>query len=199
MENIDYLSLGQDCIPAVSLRNLGLRKEAYPFDWVLLHNDALITFLSNDFQDYHTNLAMNWNRWIKNTKYEVEFPHDYDTTTDEGWREQIQSVNEKYNRRIDRFRDLMKKDTPLIVFMSYDMYMSRVIRSVIQEIYNRKNIYYIVKHKDTNIIEDDNIYPAIDQTQTFDIGAWNSHELWIPTLERVQKIIMNKQNMQEII
>ena len=192
MDTVDYISLGGDCIPAISLRNLGLRKEAYPFDWVILHNDTIATFLLNDFEDYHTNLAMNWNRWIKNTKHEVEFPHDYDTTTDEGWREQIESVNEKYQRRIERFRDLMKKNTPLIVFMSYDMYMSRVIRQVIKEKYNRQNIYYIVKYKDTHLAEDDNIFPAITSDQTFTKDEWNSHEIWIPTLERVQKIISIK-------
>lgn len=189
MVEIDYISLGGDCMPAVNLRELGLRKEAYPFDWVLMHNDAIVHILSQDFYDFHTHLVLNWNRWVKNVKNEIEFPHDYDTTTDEGWREQIAAVDEKYQRRIERFRELMKKNTPLIVCMSYEMYLCYVIRQVIAEKYNRKNIYYIVKHKDEKLVEYDNIFPAISKDQTFTKDEWNSHEIWLPAIERVREII----------
>jgi hypothetical protein len=188
---IDYISLGGDCMPAINLRQLGLRKEAYPFDWVLLHNDTIATFLLNDFENYHSNLIMNWNRWIKNLYHEIEFPHDYDTTTDDGWRDQIPSVTEKYQRRIERFRNLMKKDTPLIVCMSYNMYMSRLIRQLIKEKYNRQNIYYIVKFKDEELVEDDNIFPAVVKGKKYSLEEWNAPEIWLPAIERVRKIINN--------
>ena len=43
------ISLGAACGSAMMLRDLNLRTEAYPFDWVVSHGDVVYQALSTDF------------------------------------------------------------------------------------------------------------------------------------------------------
>lgn len=91
-----FVSLGSSCAPAHLLRDAGLRKSAFPFDWILSFNgERLIHLLQEDFQKF-TYVTREgdifYNPW-----YELRFVHDgYD----------FQSFQSKYARRIARFREL---------------------------------------------------------------------------------------------
>ena len=57
--NINYMSLGYDCSPAATLRNLDFRTEALPFDWVVSDLQILINCIDDNFDNYHKNLYFN--------------------------------------------------------------------------------------------------------------------------------------------
>ena len=47
-----YIPIGTDCSVASYCRNEGLRKDAFPFDWVVAHPSAVLRILENDFSDF---------------------------------------------------------------------------------------------------------------------------------------------------
>lgn len=53
---INYITMGNDCSTASTLRNLGLRKYTLPFDWVVSSKDSLSNCIKDDFRLYHKNL-----------------------------------------------------------------------------------------------------------------------------------------------
>lgn len=103
-----FVSLGSYCAPAAILRALGLRKAAFPFDWnVCLDGEKLIEILKENFSNF-LNLDYlvphNW-AMLLHTYYHMEFVHDG------FWTEQevpvyMPLLQEKYTRRIERFRKL---------------------------------------------------------------------------------------------
>lgn len=110
-----FVSLGSHCGPAGILRELGLRKCAFPFDWIVTSNtDVLIELLNNDFQGLLE--TKNLKRdvlnpgLILNILYDIHFLHEWHLRdlnfTIENCTDNIQIMKEKYERRIDRFRKL---------------------------------------------------------------------------------------------
>ena len=135
--NINYMSLGYDCSPAGALRDLNIRDEALPFDWVQSNLQSIINCIEDNFDKYHKNPCFNsfGTRLIDN--YGFQFPHDYpfnnnDDNIDKSklgegifgeerdkqiihnWYEYHPIVLEKYKRRIDRFYTYLNSETPLI-------------------------------------------------------------------------------------
>lgn len=118
-----FISLGSWCDVAINLRDTGMRKAAFPFDWVAsVDCEKFLEILSTDFQyflddeylfvrDFH----------VFNNYYNLEFPHDFIFSLEElsevlkepkdklkasknehTW----ETFKDKYMRRINRFRDL---------------------------------------------------------------------------------------------
>ena len=71
------MSLGYDCSPAATLRNLDFRTEALPFDWVVSDLQILIKCIDDNFDNYHKNLYFNNRRSRLIDSYGFQFPHDY--------------------------------------------------------------------------------------------------------------------------
>lgn len=109
-----FVSLGSHCEAAVYLQENNLRKASFPFDWLISVNcDSLIRLLDEDFRYFledrflfrhpHHNI-------VENAYYELEFYHDWPFDTDwcnaERFSCQIQDMKAKYERRINRFREL---------------------------------------------------------------------------------------------
>ena len=117
--NIDadrlFVSLGSHCEAAVALNENDLRIRAFPFDWLLSSShEQFISLIDNDFlfltnEDY---LIQNpvYPHVIENNYYEIEFRHDWPfsdlVTTPLRYREQLDALQKKYQRRIERFRQL---------------------------------------------------------------------------------------------
>lgn len=126
---MEYISLGRDCCVAYHLQKLGVRRAAYPFDWLLQEKKGSLTeIIRNDFRDFlnpdffkikgkglHT-LEDEWREEreregegdinkdcirVLNTKYNVSFLHDFTKDLE------IERVQSKYQRRIDRFYRVM--------------------------------------------------------------------------------------------
>jgi len=112
------ISLGSGCDTGLTSRNCGLRKAAFPFDWLVIGNHKhFISILDNDFECFtdenyfvpvdgvsdHPNSLLN-------TYYEIFFYHEgdvlYDWSDLNKYNEQLNRLKIKYERRIDRFRQL---------------------------------------------------------------------------------------------
>lgn len=104
-----FVSLGCLCRPAAILRECGLRKVAFPFDWNItvdnekfaeLIEDDFLYFLDENFLLTHPNGSA-----LINTYYHIEFVHDGDWLLHQ---KEASFLNffSKYGRRIDRFRKL---------------------------------------------------------------------------------------------
>lgn len=109
-----FVSMGANCEVACRLRESGLRKVAYPFDWIFTrHHLGFLNILNLDFLNF-TNpkfLEPNQTRAGHLFYWGVEFLHDYPfqewTSTDKD-QLHLEAIKAKYDRRIERFRKLRK-------------------------------------------------------------------------------------------
>ncbi len=120
-----FIGLGSHCEIAVQLREHNLRKEAFPFDWILsLNHNNLINLLNNDFdfflnEEYFIQHPIHPSI-VRNYYYELEFGHDWPFT--ELWsnsirfKTQLQGIQSKYEKRISRFRKLKNYPGKVLFF-----------------------------------------------------------------------------------
>ena len=128
---MEYISLGGDCAVAYQLQQHGLRTNAYPLDWVLsptvqkcldheFHNlldTSVLTWKnkSNSFPliDDHWTDHTDITRRVVQSYYNITFLHDISCPDD------MPSVIQKYERRIERFKTVMRD--PAIVKKCFRM------------------------------------------------------------------------------
>jgi len=107
-----FVSLGGNCWQAQAMRSkvFGLRDAAFPFDWLLtFDNDKLIQCLDEHFA-YFTDpscFVRYENIHLENIRYSFKFTHDWPYQgrhiNPGRHRGQLDSIKEKYERRIARF------------------------------------------------------------------------------------------------
>lgn len=108
-DEVLYVSLGGHCEVASQLRHHNLRKDAYPFDWLITSShDKFLEILDNDFQDFTNEDCIFRNPKYPlipdNHCYECEFRHDQVSIDNENLSAHIEEISVKYDRRITRFR-----------------------------------------------------------------------------------------------
>lgn len=121
---MEIIPIGSTCSIAYQLKKLGIRKKAFPFDWVRINNLALVTNLietdfKNFFQKDSFELNEVSNQFIVNGKmksyiYQNEFCrffHDFDDYISD---RTFKAFCEKYNRRIDRFYSVIKNSKKIL-------------------------------------------------------------------------------------
>jgi hypothetical protein len=99
------ISIGGDCDVAIMLKKYNLRKFAYPFDTICSYH-GVSEIIKNDFKDFLPDLTkiedlniIDGCPNIFNHKYGLKFIHD---------KLQLQEEKDKYERRINRFKELLK-------------------------------------------------------------------------------------------
>jgi len=114
-----YISLGYFCSIAMDLEKLGLRSESSPFDWLISDFEGVIQAIQNHFDDFlePKYLAQNSHNHAhyKNTKYGFQFFHDFNPY--QPLQDQLPSVQNKYNRRIQRFYNSITEPTLFIRYI----------------------------------------------------------------------------------
>ena len=103
-----FVSLGSTCGPATAMRSSGVRKAAFPLDWMFsFDGDKIIEMLDTDFAHFTDPkyLTCSVNRLILNTQYRLELPHDGVWSKTNFYRD-LPPFQKKYQRRIERFRSL---------------------------------------------------------------------------------------------
>lgn len=119
-ENKLIVSLGSGCDTALTLRNCGLRNAAFPFDWLVLNSHEKLILLLCDNFEFFTDKNMfsplddpglsDHPNCLKNNYYDILFYHEgsvlYDWSDIEKYEEQLTQLKNKYDKRIDRFRQL---------------------------------------------------------------------------------------------
>ncbi len=107
-----FISLGSYCAPAYILKEMGLRKPVYPFDWILsIDGEKVIEILEDDFLHFLNPeylIPAPKSELLTNTYYHLEFSH---TKKSKGLpyyldNEEFEQFIASYERRIERFRNL---------------------------------------------------------------------------------------------
>lgn len=109
-ENI--ISLGSDCLVASALGKYGLRSASGPFDWCTSDfMRGVIPHIENNFAEFmlYENLEISYkgDNIFDDIKYKINYNHDVVSTLAEDYT----LIIEKYSRRIEVFRAMLKKPT----------------------------------------------------------------------------------------
>jgi hypothetical protein len=195
----NFLTLGAECSPAAALRSLDLREFALPFDWVVVNINGLEMCFRDNFQNFHKKLYFNDKKTRLIDYYGFEYPHDYPftdisnndsvgegvfgeengKTITDNWNNYYDVVKEKYDRRIERFLNIVNDTKPIIVLCRHQI--DSVIK--LQELFK---IYF----KKTNILFINSSFqsfetPTIKNVYTERNGIWNDTVLWKEAIDKV--------------
>lgn len=100
-----FVSLGSCCTTAHMHRECGIRKAAFPFDWIIsFDGERLVEILEDDFLHFlNPRFLRVEGTALLNEYYHLEFLNEGDWE-DAGYK--IEEFSRKCQRRIDRFREL---------------------------------------------------------------------------------------------
>lgn len=155
------IPLGADCSCTSHLKHFKLRHFSYPFDWLFkISFENRITLIKNHFQDFlvKKNLRFfdknpnaifqdNENDYYEDTKYGTQFLHDF--IHDLEFNQSFQNVQEKYNRRIERFYTNIKQaENVLFVWYSKNTHLPNNIifdaHKSIGKVFPQTQIYFLI-------------------------------------------------------
>lgn len=144
------ISIGQACNPAVALRALDLRKEAYPFDWTVSPFQSLYSAFQDDFHHYIEPDSLTLRKpdhYGVLNYYGIHLVHDFPAATPndalaeaigeghitggalrDNWRSFIPMVHEKYQRRIGRLRRLFLSGERIYLIRLGDMTKQQAVQ-----------------------------------------------------------------------
>jgi hypothetical protein len=111
--NTLFVSLGCSCLVASHLRRCGLRREAFPFDWLLtIDGERLIELIDNNFKDFLDEQYLVRHPYTEtglfHSYYYIEFRHDWPQGSwdPDKYLGALERLRSKYARRIERFNAL---------------------------------------------------------------------------------------------
>jgi hypothetical protein len=198
------MSLGNECSPAGALRNLNIRDEALPFDWVESNLQIITNCIEDNFNSYHKNLRFNQKRTRLIDSYGFQFPHDYpfennnidDSKIGEGvfgeepnkqiisnWKEYHELALEKYKRRIERFYNYLNSDKPLIILCrGYHVNNINQFGSYLANKFKKGNIYFVLSSK--QIFKNNHIITCDTEKN----GNWNEASIWSEAIDSIKSM-----------
>ena len=104
-----FVSLGSFCGTAGALIWCGLRKAAFPFDWLISFDcEAIIRILEDDFREFLNEIyfvPFGPANHLSHNYYHLEFIHDGVFDFDQ-YPANMERLKTKFQRRIERFRQL---------------------------------------------------------------------------------------------
>lgn len=158
----EIVSFTDDCTGAQFLRNINIRKEAYPFDWNIISIDNILKNLWDNFKyfllwekiefspipvsnKYEQPSSNGWMNKIIPVyqvhclKYNINFPHDFLENT----KEHFLNVKKKYFRRTKRLIHLLKSNKIVaIIIKEKDLKYKKI-----KIIYYLNTLYPNLKYK----------------------------------------------------
>ena len=202
--SFNYLTIGYDCSPASALKDLNLRDFALPFDWVVSNIKSLQKCFETNFVDFHKKYSLDYRQENKSDYYGFQFPHDYPLThmtnfennigegvfgeengkfiTDK-WYHYYGVVLDKYNRRIERFKNIINDTKPIIVLCRYNTKDVLELQELFIKYCKNKNIYFV--NSCNELFENEyikNIYTEKD-------NKWNDINIWKEGIDDIIKKI----------
>ena len=202
--SFNYLTIGYDCSPAGALKVLNLREFALPFDWVISNIKFLQRCFETNFEYFHKKLTFNYNKTRLIDHYGFQFPHDYPLTNmtnfennigegvfgeergkfiTEKWSDYYDTVLDKYNRRIERFKNIINDTKPIIVLCRYNTKDVLELQELFIKYCKNKNIYFV--NSCNELFENEyikNIYTEKD-------NKWNDINIWKEGIDDIIKKI----------
>jgi hypothetical protein len=205
----NYITIGYDCSPAAALRNLNLRYFALPFDWVVSNVGSIKMCIEENFSNFHKDLKYNHNKTRLIDYYGFEFPHDYpndsSNTNEESigegvigeetnkqivsnWNDYYDIVIKKYERRINRFINIMNDNKPIIALSRYPKEHVYFLLDLFKKVYNKHNIVFVNSSKESYFNK--NVINC--NTEINDI--WNETAIWKKYIDMIKnsKLILSQ-------
>jgi|UniRef100_A0A6C0CD41 hypothetical protein len=202
--SFNYLTIGFDCSPAAALKELNLREFALPFDWIVCNIKSIQICFETKFKDFHKNLTFNHNKTRLIDHYGFEFPHDYPLTNmtnfennigegvfgeeqgnciTEKWYSYYSDVLDKYNRRIERFNNIVNDTKPIIVLCRYNTKDIFDLQELFIKYYKNNNIYFVNSCYEP--FENDYIKNIYTEKE----NKWNDVNIWKEGINAIIKKI----------
>lgn len=193
--------MGYDCSPSSALKTLGLRHYSLPFDWVQSNIQSIKRCFEDGFAKFHTNLHFNQSKTRLIDEYGIEYPHEYpivsfqpgpDLINEDIWFPENKAdhiidnwivyypeIKEKYNRRIERFKSILKQTDPIIVLCRYDTLDVIELQNIFKTNFQKDNIYFVNSSaaifSNTRIM---NVWTEKNQ-------VWNDSDLWKTAIDNM--------------
>lgn len=152
-----FIPLGHNCHPTGNLIKLNLRKQSFPFDWLLCDGERRFEYINNlintNFSNFTANLVYNERGKVISKHYEyVEFYHhdlikNVSDIRDNGIFEKSETLIQAMHRRGKRFMDIISNESNEIVFL-YILHHTKLIKD---GSINNNKLYQDMVHFDTNL------------------------------------------------
>lgn len=201
-EPIKYniITLGYDCSPAQAFRDMGRRIQALPFDWIISSVTSFEKCFQDDFAMFHKDLTFNHNKTRLIDHYGFEFPHGYPTINEhiivDNWADYHANVCQKYRRRIDRFLNIVRDPTPLIVLCRQDINDLPKIKRLFEKYYDKENLFFVdntpQKQRLFRPSFDPDIFKYTIICDAEKNGNWNETAIWNEALDLAVKQFITK-------
>jgi hypothetical protein len=191
----NFITLGFNCSSATVLRDLGLRKYSLPFDWVVVnHYTKLINCIDDNFQKFHKNLHFIMDKHWFEDEYGIQYPHDYPVNDEEeiidNWLDYKDDVLKKYQRRIERFNNILNDKLPIIVLYHGPVLWGKRIKTFLEKKFNRKNMFFVIATYEKTLSTNDVIVCSISTNDDS-----RNKDFWINGINQAVENIKNKNNI----
>lgn len=110
------IPIGSNCFQGITLRRLGLRFLAYPFDWNVTGLSAIYQLVENDFIGLCDKRLFIRSDRMGHARYNILFRHDFHTGpayNDAAYDRDLEQAVERYKRRIARFYKAINSGKPI--------------------------------------------------------------------------------------
>lgn len=188
-KKIAFVSLGMNCAPATQLRKLGLRKEAYPFDWLI--SEHIESCLEDDFKFFFLDWKINEKKNAILNHYGFWFTHDFPRTIPdhqivENWNLSVPEIQKKYQRRIQRFRNLCQSTEYMVVLLRHgngSFQQGKNILRIMETQYPKCSFHLILIHTEPIFME---THPQIEFFLFQEKQIWETLEKWSEMVTSLQ-------------
>jgi hypothetical protein len=155
MDNKYIISLGPDCWIAGTLNNLKIRKESFPFDFLLTDTNKGLEYVSKliqtNFSDFTSDLEYNYNSKVISKYYPYAQFYHHDLLQNKqklvkslkiDHENMEESLIEKFQKRSKRFMNIITNENNKCIF-AYKILLYDITNLHIQlnEFYNTMQIY----------------------------------------------------------
>lgn len=122
----EIISLGANCVTAMTLRYCGIRYHSYPFDWIAKYEFFdRFKLIKNRFKDFFNFNDLKFE--IRHGKYYATngrtnyvMPHDFGKCSEGSPFDKYPEANLKYRRRVDRLYENTRNKKILLVYFEVD-------------------------------------------------------------------------------
>ena len=124
---INVVSLGDFCGPAQELERIGYRSFSMPFDWLVTADwGKVVQLIYSHFEGFldEKNLVQEVDvnpKYYYDKEFKIHFYHDF--VAEKSLSEQLPKVKRKYQRRIDRFYQVIAEPT---LFIRYSQSLQEI-------------------------------------------------------------------------
>ena len=148
-----FVSLGSSCCPGLSMRELNIKSETYPFDWIRSNNKIIYDILLNGKKRFLQFNAIDESFYI-NEMYESLYKKKGHNNSINNYGQHfahytnlsIEQIQNKFNRYIERFFSLFESGKKVLFIQSHEDYI------VHEKSRNRREEFYEYLMKINDII-----------------------------------------------